>query len=517
MSHLSSTKSGIAASIVPELQVDSLKAGVMFALILTLVQRVIGLLRGILFCRVLPEEQLGQWSLTWSYLMLLAPLAVLGLPGCFNRYVETYRQSGQLRVFLIRITLISLVTTLVFSAVMAVTAEKLAEWLFRDRQQSGLVNLMACSLIFVVAFNYASSFMEALRQVRLVTIMRVVNGAGFAVFAIALMFVMQDGTYAITLGFVLSCIAGTIPAIWYISRNRSIISSSNQTFQGESMWVRVAPFAAWMWVSNLVSNLYETADRGMLLHLAPTSVAKAQAMIGQYHCGRVIPLVLVGMASMLSGTLMAYMTAHWERGDKESVQRQLRWTLKLVGLGFTAIALGSVLCAPFLFDVILQGKYSDGMAIMPLTFVYCIWFSLLTVGQDWLWCREKGKWACLAIIVGLIANLVLNYLLIPRFGLMGAVWATTISNGIALASLFAISFLFGWRPDHGVLISALLPLLLLLPVAPAIVLIIGISWAGFQYGWLFNERERQELVVATENVTIRIPGLQSHLTDKAKS
>ena len=333
MPRLIKTDSEIATGSVPDLKVDSLKAGVMFALILTLVQRVVGLLRGILFCRILPEEQLGQWSLTWSYLMLLAPLAVLGLPGCFNRYVETYRQSGQLRVFLTRITVISLLTTIVFSVFMAMTSEWLAGWLYRDRQQSGLVTLMALSLVFVVAFNFASSLMEALMQVRLVTIMRVINGVGFAVFAIALMFVIPDGTWAITLGFVLSCIAGTLPAIWYFSRNRTLVKSSNQTFAGESMWARVAPFAAWMWVANLVSNLYETADRGMLLHLAPTSVAKAQALIGQYHCGRIIPLVLVGMAAMLGGTLMAYLTAHWERGDKEAVQRQLRWTLKLTGSG----------------------------------------------------------------------------------------------------------------------------------------------------------------------------------------
>ncbi|MGI9518774.1 MAG: lipopolysaccharide biosynthesis protein, partial [Pirellulaceae bacterium] len=132
------TDSGTAAPI-PELKVDSLKFGIMFALVLTAIQRIVGLVRGILFCRILPEEQLGQWSLTWSYLMLLAPLAVLGLPGSFNRYVETYRQSGQLRSFLVRIALVSSAATILFSGVLYFAAEPVAHLLYRDVAQAPLV------------------------------------------------------------------------------------------------------------------------------------------------------------------------------------------------------------------------------------------------------------------------------------------------------------------------------------------------------------------------------------------
>jgi O-antigen/teichoic acid export membrane protein len=37
-----------------------------------------------------------------------------------------------------------------------------------------------------------------------------------------------------------------------------------------------------------------------------------------------------------------------------------------------------------------------------------------------------------------IANLALNLLLIPRFGLMGAVWATTASYGLGLGASLAL-------------------------------------------------------------------------------
>lgn len=489
---------------VPELKVDSLKFGIIFALALTAIQRIVGLVRGILFCRLLPEEQLGQWSLTWSYLMLLAPLAVLGLPGSFNRYVEMYRQSGQLKAFLYRITGISIVMTILFSVVMFMFAETFAGWLYRDTQQTRLILVMALCLVLVTAFNFLTSLLEALRQVRLVTAMRFFNGIAFAALAIGLIFCWDNGTEAVTIGFALSCIVGIIPAIWYFSKNRGVIGDSSQPLPQKTMWSRVAPFAVWLWVSNLVTNLYEVADRNMLLHLAPVSPTDAQAMVGQYHSGRIIPLVLVGLAAMLSGILMSYITASWERGEKEKVSQQLRWTLKLMGLGFTFVGAGVLLVSPLLFDVVLQGKFNDGLAVLPLTLVYCIWYSLLTVGQDYLWCREKGKWACLAILLGLTANVALNFVLIPRIGLNGAVWATAISNLIALVSLYLINRHFGWIPDTGIWLTVLVPLVLLLPINLAVACVLFVSWAGFKYRLLFNESECQELIESCESLKQKV-------------
>ena len=37
-----------------------------------------------------------------AFIMLAAPVIVLSLPGTFSRYVEHYRQRGQLKTFLKR-------------------------------------------------------------------------------------------------------------------------------------------------------------------------------------------------------------------------------------------------------------------------------------------------------------------------------------------------------------------------------------------------------------------------------
>ncbi len=67
---------------------------------MTVAQRLIGFGRGVLFCRWLSPEQLGQWDVAFAFLNLAGPLVVLGLPGSFGRYVEHFRHRGQFRTFL---------------------------------------------------------------------------------------------------------------------------------------------------------------------------------------------------------------------------------------------------------------------------------------------------------------------------------------------------------------------------------------------------------------------------------
>ena len=87
------------------LRPDTLAASVAILLVVSVVQRTIGFGRGVLFCRWLTPEELGQWEMAYSFLLLAAPLVVLGLPGSFGRYLERYRQRGQLRTFLRRATI----------------------------------------------------------------------------------------------------------------------------------------------------------------------------------------------------------------------------------------------------------------------------------------------------------------------------------------------------------------------------------------------------------------------------
>jgi hypothetical protein len=69
------------------------------------------------------------------------------------------------------------------------------------------------------------------------------------------------------------------------------------------LWLRVLPFAAWWWFSNLLHNSYELADRYLLIWFSKLGVAEVQAAVGQLHSAKVLPVLVVNVAGMLSGML----------------------------------------------------------------------------------------------------------------------------------------------------------------------------------------------------------------------
>lgn len=483
----------IPAETAKRLPADSLAFGLFFALGLSVFQRLTGLVRSVLFCRLLTDAELGQWSLIFSFLIAFAPLAVLGLPGLFRRYVAHYQHRGQLKTFLIRISAASLFFASIAVSGLLLWQEQVAWLLFRSADQSPLIPTIALLVFAVIIANFFTELMESLRQVRLVSWMRFVSSLVFALAGVSLIFVCDNGVTAVSLGYFAASITVCIPAVAFLARHWGQMGQTDvEPLTHRSLWYKLAPFAAWIWVINILTNLFEISDRYMLLHLSATSVAEAQALVGQYHSGRIIPVLLVGIASLLGGILMPYLSASWELGDRERVGRQVKLALKGVAIGFTSIGVIVLLGSPLLFDWLLEGKYAAGESILPLTFVYCIWMSLAILAQDYLWCAEKGRLPSIAMLVGLVTNLLLNYVLVPRLGLSGAVFATVIANAVALVLILKMNAMVGWTNDRAVWLAMLLPLTLCAPPLVSILALLAAIFLSFRTDLVFDRGEKSQ-------------------------
>ncbi len=88
--------------------------------------------------------------------------------------------------------------------------------------------------------------------------------------------------------------------------------------------------------------------------------------MGNYHSSRLVPLLLVSVAAMLTPMITPHLSHDWERAGASGSPGGSKLFLKLAGL---AICLGSavvLLAAPLLFSLALQGKFAGGLAVLPL-------------------------------------------------------------------------------------------------------------------------------------------------------
>lgn len=474
---------------------DTLAASFIILLVLMVVQRGVGFLRGVLFCKWLDPDQLGQWDMAFGFLMLASPAIMFGLPGSFGRYVEHYRKQGQLRDFLYRIGRFVLVTIVVAVAV---------GWIFRDALSKlifgsdGFVTLAAITIVAlaaVAAFGYLNSLLIALRQVRVASIMNFAHGILFAVLGVTLLLAWRTDATGVVLAFGgASGIVAAVGVVWILRIWKQLpkpgeisegerFQETSRTGRAIALWRKIVPFAFWLWVTNWVVNLFYIADRMMIIHFGGFSDAQALAVVGQYHTARIFPVLFVGVAEMLSTTATPHLTADWESGNKSGVIKRLGSLTLLVGLGFTVASLCVLAIAPILFEHVWGGRYAAGQEVLPWTLAISVWMGMLVMANNYLWCAERSRWVCLPLAVGLGLNIVFNMLLLPIYGLQGAVWATAIGAGTALIIQAIASHYYGMRYNSRILGVALLPIIL--GVSPWIALVVsGIMIYATRGDWL---------------------------------
>lgn len=472
---------------------DALATGVIFALLLTVLQRFMGFVRGILFCRLMTPEELGQFSLLAGGLLLLAPLAVLGLPGTLGRFVEHYSHRGQLQSYLSRVTRVAFVMTACLGALMLALPNMFGWLLLGEVGHQRLIWLSVVSLMGVAWNNYLTSVVEALRQVRLASLMRFVTSTVLTVGGLLLLVSFEAKTAAAVTALGLSSFCGALPAWWYLRSRRNAIAASSRPLPGSELWPRVLPFAAWWWFSNLLHNGYELADRYLLIWMSGLGASEIQAAAGQLHSAKVLPGLVVNVAAMLSGMLLPFVSAALVRGEPDKACRQLNWTLKLSGLVLLSVNFAILSVAPWLFNLFLRGKYTAGLELLPLAAVACSWLSLLTISQDWLWARERGRFAVLSLVLGLGVTLLSGWLLIPVNAAWGAVTATVLGNLTALLAILIFNHATGCPHDFGVWMALAFPLAVLGGPLVAAIAAIVVLYLLSATDWYFDAGERREV------------------------
>jgi O-antigen/teichoic acid export membrane protein len=445
---------------------DTLAVSVTILLIANVVQRSIGFGRSLLLCRWLSREELGTWDMAYSFLLLAAPVIVLGLPGSFGRFLERFRQRDQLRTFLKWATIGSAALMAIGCGVIALAAPTFSQVIFDNSNDSKLVMVLAASLAAVILHHFLEALFSGLRKFSIVSTMHFCQSISFAVISLVLVWSWRPAAESIIIGYGAACLLSVVGIVVWKGRDLLAEAPPDAGIPSRD-FAPVIRFAFWVWLINLFCHLFGIVDRYMLLHYSGLDNEAALGLLGDYHASRVIPILFLSVADLLGGAVMPYLSHDWERGLRQQVSDLVNAILKITALVMLAGGVVVLWSAPFIFHLAFGGKLDNGLAVMPWTMTYCVWYSLLLVAQNYAWCAEKARHAILPLIAGLVINVLIDLALIPTWGLLGAVVGTTVSTGLATAMLYWINWLAGMQLQRG---------MILFTIAPAA--LCGGAWSG---------------------------------------
>lgn len=477
------------------LRTQTLAQGVALLLALAVVQRLVGFVRGVLFCRWLDADQLGRWDLANGFIMFAAPLAVLGLPGSLGRYAEVFRRQGRLRAFLRCIAGGSLLLAATAGGLTLLGQNWLSQFVFGGRDQAWLMALLAGGLSLWMIHTLLTSVFNALRMTREVALLQFCHSLAFAALGCSLLTASGPTAESVVWAFGGACLAAVMLGCCWLGRAWPALHEAPATSSSESTTKapRIVSFAFWVWTTNVLANLFGVTDRWMLVRFSGLTEADALAAIGQYHSARLAPLLFFGIAEMLAGLITPHLAHDWEAGRRAEVSRRLNLILKLFAAGLCLAAVAALLVAPLLFNSVWAGKYAAGLSLLPWTLLYCIWGSLAVVATNYLWCAERARLASLALTIALVINVGLNAMLLPRWGIFGAVLATSAANLAMLAAMYAAAWRCGMTFDAGFCIVSLAPVAIVCGPWSGLVMLLLLALLACRGELILNRGEKKIL------------------------
>ena len=92
-----------------------------------------------------------------------------------------------------------------------------------------------------------------------------------------------------------------------------------------------------------------------------------------------------------------------------------------------AIAIPMIFLSDWLIEILYGYQYSEAGNVLMIHIWAGVFVSLGLASNTWLICENLQKFLIVNTFIATITNIGLNYILIPKFGIVGAAWATIIS------------------------------------------------------------------------------------------
>jgi O-antigen/teichoic acid export membrane protein len=424
--------------------------------VFTIAQRVLQTARGIVFARVLGPEAYGIYTLAFFFIPLAAMLAKFGIPSACGRFVPRYHANRNTAQFFLRAAVIVGTAGLVVTTTIALGSEQISTTLFGSSLLRRTVLFCAASVLPLALFELVRGTFQGLRLFGVSSLM---DFSLFLLFtSVAVGFVLRWDAPNVILGtHAAALVLVTLGGYLFLSRYLRKAEPDPSATVEPGFYGRLLRYSAWFVIAPVVDILFSYTDRWMLSRL--TTLAD----VGVYSVASAIagPLFLFG--GIAGRIMLPSLSSEWEAGRQREAMARLNSAIRLnaVALLFVAMSV-TVLRRPIILTLYGQ-EYQAAVAAVGFLMCFQLAHSLLWTLGTYPLLLERTHVPLLCNIVGLAANVGLNVLLIPRFGITGAAIATASAFVVSLLTMMMWATRTGFTLERSTTLAMLLALALTLP------------------------------------------------------
>lgn len=369
--------------------------------------------------RVLMPENIGKVNFGSSFVSYFTLIASLGITTYAIRECSAKRDDkNELSKTASQIFSINVITTIIAYVLMAITL-----LLFRDFDSyRTLIIIQSTAILFTtLGCDWLNSAMEDFAFITIRTI-------AFQVVSLVLMFtfVQEPGDYikyaAIT---VIASSGANIINIFYRKKFCAV------KFTGHMDWKKHFKPIMLLFVMILAQTIFNSSDITML------GLMKSDTEVGYYSTAVKMTNLISQVIASLAWVVMPRMSLYFEQGNFEKINEMLKKTLNVLLTIGLPCAIGCI-CLSQEIVVIISG--ADYIAAAPALSILMIGFIFSLIGGSFLGNMvllpsKREDIYMIVCCIATVVNLIMNYFLIPLWGVNAAAGTTAFASLLIMVLL----------------------------------------------------------------------------------
>lgn len=394
-------------------------------------------------------SELGMLNIVLSLWLFISVFYVFGMESSFIKFfTEEKTQGSKKEIYSTTITVL-IITSLIFSAVIFINSGNISELIKFENPEKGnyLVRLLSLLLIFDTISRFPLLLLRAelnpKKYIILSTISLIINLILNVIFIAVMKLGVESVMYAYIISYLFSFIYGII-----ITREYAGIKLNKARVK------RLSQFGTNFIFIGLFILIIDVSDRFFLKYFFDESI------VGIYSTNYRLASAMGLIISAFKFSFTPYFLNIAENPDNKSIISSIFSNYVFAGLFFFLIF--SFLIPPIVTIKaggisILDERYQSGLIILPVILLSYFFSGLFTTFNAAPFFKSETGYMLLVATEGVIANIILNLILIPSLGMTGAAFATLISYLLMFVHIYFISqkvyrIEFEWRKISTILV-----------------------------------------------------------------
>lgn len=391
---------------------DPAKATIAFVFS-SLILKGINLFTTPLFTRLMDSSEFGVIATYNSWISIIDVFACLGLTsvGVINVGLNQYKNPKERKSYLSSMTGLCNITTIVVFGVVIIIQHKCNHPV---NMNSNLITVMFIHLFFNPAQTFwmtAERYDYKYKHAVLVTVLSAFWGTVVSLGAVVF--------HNSNLGMIKIIYQEIGNACFYLPIYLYVLWNGRRYIDIQ-LWKKTLLFAIPLIPHYLSQHIMTSADRIMISDMVSSSAAAIYAVV------TTINSISLMFWNAINASFMPF--TFEKMNEKDDIG--LHSIANSIMIGYAIICTFVTLIAPEILLVLGPKEYQAGIYVVPP--IVCVSFltALYNLFSNVEFYYKKSVKIAMASVVAALVNLLLNYLLIPRYGYIAAAYTTMISNCI---------------------------------------------------------------------------------------